>query len=123
MNTGITTTSKKPVLVCGDMNVAHQPIDLKNDKTNRGNAGFTDEEREKMAMLLQSGFTDSFRALYPEQETYSWWSYMFQARAKNAGWRIDYWLVSDRMMDKVADSRILTEVMGSDHCPVELILK
>lgn len=115
--------AKKPVLVCGDLNVAHQPIDLKNDKTNRGNAGFTDEERAKMTLLLQSGFTDSFRALYPEQETYSWWSYMFQARAKNAGWRIDYWLVSDRMMDKVEDSRILTEVMGSDHCPVELILK
>jgi exodeoxyribonuclease-3 len=115
--------AKKPVLVCGDLNVAHQPIDLKNDKTNRGNAGFTDEERAKMTLLLQSGFTDSFRALYPEQETYSWWSYMFKAREKNAGWRIDYWLVSDRIMDKVEDSRILTEVMGSDHCPVELILK
>jgi len=115
--------AKKPVLVCGDLNVAHQPIDLKNDKTNRGNAGFTDQEREKMTQLLQSGFTDSFRALYPEKEQYSWWSYMFQARAKNAGWRIDYWLVSHRMMDRVEDSRILTEVMGSDHCPVELVLK
>ena len=115
--------AQKPVLVCGDLNVAHQPIDLKNDKSNRGNAGFTDEERDKMTLLLQSGFTDSFRALYPEKEQYSWWSYMFKAREKNAGWRIDYWLVSDRMMDRVADSRILTDVMGSDHCPVELILK
>ena len=112
---------KKPVIVCGDMNVAHQEIDLKNPKTNRKNAGFTEEEREKMTKLLAAGFTDSFRYLYPEmQGVYSWWSYRFRARQNNAGWRIDYFLVSDRIADKIIDSRILTEVYGSDHCPVQL---
>ncbi len=114
---------KKPVIVCGDLNVAHQEIDLKNYKTNRGNAGFTDEERGKMTQLLSSGFTDSFRYFYPDLEgVYSWWSYMFQARAKNAGWRIDYFLVSDRLRPLLTDSKIHTQVLGSDHCPVELTL-
>ena len=114
----------KPVVVCGDMNVAHQEIDLKNPKTNRRNAGFTDEERAKMTELLASGFTDSFRFLYPGKEgIYSWWSYRFKAREKNAGWRIDYFLVSDRLRPCIADSLILTDVTGSDHCPVALILK
>ena len=114
----------KPVVICGDMNVAHREIDLKNPKTNRRNAGFTDEERAKMTALLDSGFTDTFRFLYPDREgVYSWWSYRFKAREKNAGWRIDYFLVSDRMRPLVEDSRILTEVTGSDHCPVALILK
>ena len=114
---------EKPVVVCGDMNVAHEEIDLKNPKTNRRNAGFTDEERARMTTLLQSGFTDTFRALYPDKVEYSWWSYRFNARANNAGWRIDYFLVSDRLMDRVADHRILTSVTGSDHCPVELTLR
>ena len=116
--------AKKPVVVCGDMNVAHEEIDLKNPKTNRKNAGFTDEERQKMTELLASGFTDTFRMLYPDLEgVYSWWSYRFRAREKHAGWRIDYFLVSDRLKDRVADSRIDTGVFGSDHCPVELILR
>ena len=115
---------KKPVIICGDMNVAHQEIDLKNPKTNRKNAGFSDEEREKMTELLQAGWVDSFRYLYPEAiGIYSWWSYRFQARAKNAGWRIDYFLVSERWKDRIQDSRIDTQVLGSDHCPVELLLK
>ena len=113
----------KPVIVCGDLNVAHEEIDLKNPKTNRKNAGFTDEEREKFTVLLDSGFTDTFRTLYPEQVTYSWWSYRFQARQKNAGWRIDYFVVSNRLMAQVKDASIHTEIPGSDHCPVELVLK
>lgn len=113
---------KKPVIVCGDLNVAHQEIDLKNPKTNRGNAGFSDEERGKMTQLLDSGFTDTFRYLHPEETgIYSWWSYRFKAREKNAGWRIDYFLVSDRIKDRVKEANIHTQVMGSDHCPVELI--
>ena len=112
----------KPVIVCGDMNVAHEEIDIKNPKTNHKNAGFTDEERQKMTQLLANGFTDTFRSLYPEQVTYSWWSYRFHAREKNAGWRIDYFLVSDRLKPKVKDAKIHTEIMGSDHCPVELDL-
>ncbi|MBF1600648.1 MAG: exodeoxyribonuclease III [Prevotella sp.] len=114
---------KKPVIVCGDMNVAHQEIDLKNPKTNRKNAGFTDEEREKMTQLLSNGFIDTFRTLYPEQVTYSWWSYRFRAREKNTGWRIDYFLISERLKDRLEDAKIHTEIMGSDHCPVEIILK
>ncbi len=115
---------KKPVILCGDLNVAHQEIDLKNPKSNRGNAGFTDEERGKMTELLAAGFTDSFRYLYPDVTgAYSWWSYMRRARDNNAGWRIDYFLVSDRLRERIADSRILSHVMGSDHCPVELDLK
>lgn len=110
--------SVKPVLVCGDLNVAHQEIDLKNDKTNHGNAGFTDEEREKMTILLNSGFIDTFRFKYPTIETYSWWSYMFKAREKNAGWRIDYFLVSEELKDKIVDAYIYTDIYGSDHCPV-----
>lgn len=114
---------KKPVIVCGDLNVAHEEIDIKNPKTNRRNAGFTDEERAKMTTLLSSGFTDTFRYKYPEQVTYSWWSYRFHAREKNAGWRIDYFLVSDRLRERMEDAIIHTEIYGSDHCPVELILK
>ena len=114
---------KKPVIVCGDLNVAHQEIDLKNPKTNRKNAGFTDEEREKMTQLLNNGFIDTFRTLYPEQVTYSWWSYRFRAREKNTGWRIDYFLISERLKDRLEDAKIHTEIMGSDHCPVEIILK
>ena len=114
---------KKPVIVCGDMNVAHQEIDLKNPKTNRKNAGFTDEEREKMTQLLSNGFIDTFRTLYPEQVTYSWWSYRFRAREKNTGWRIDYFLISERLKDRLVDAKIHTEIMGSDHCPVEIVLK
>ncbi len=114
---------KKPVVVCGDMNVAHQEIDLKNPGPNRGNAGFSDEEREKFSRLLASGFTDTFRLLYPEQTgAYSWWSYRFHARENNAGWRIDYFLVSDRLRERVTAARILQEVYGSDHCPIELEL-
>ena len=113
----------KPVIVCGDMNVAHQEIDLKNPKTNRRNAGFTDEEREKMTELLNNGFIDTFRTLYPEQVTYSWWSYRFRAREKNTGWRIDYFLISERLRDRLIDAKIHTETMGSDHCPVEIDLK
>lgn len=113
----------KPVIVCGDMNVAHKEIDLKNPKTNHKNAGFTDEEREKFSILLENGFVDTFRHFYPEQEgIYSWWSYRFKAREKNAGWRIDYFLVSERLKGKLKDAGILTEVMGSDHCPVELMI-
>ena len=113
----------KPVIVCGDMNVAHQEIDLKNPKTNRRNAGFTDEEREKMTQLLSNGFIDTFRTLYPEQVTYSWWSYRFRAREKNTGWRIDYFLISERLRDRLVDAKIHTEIMGSDHCPIEIDLK
>ena len=113
--------SRKPVIYCGDLNVAHQEIDLKNAKSNRGNAGFTDEERAKMTQLLEAGFVDSFRHLYPDKTgAYSWWSYMFHAREKNAGWRIDYFLVSRSIADKIGDSVIHPEIMGSDHCPVEL---
>ncbi|MDO4863359.1 MAG: exodeoxyribonuclease III [Ruminococcus sp.] len=112
---------KKPVVYCGDLNVAHNEIDLKNPKTNRGNAGFSDEERGKFTELLAAGFADTYRRLYPDAAgVYSWWSYRFKAREKNAGWRIDYFVVSERLMEKVADSRILTDVFGSDHCPVEL---
>ena len=114
---------RKPVIVCGDMNVAHQEIDLKNPKTNHKNAGFTDEEREKMTQLLSNGFIDTFRTLYPEQVTYSWWSYRFRAREKNTGWRIDYFLISERLKDRLVDAKIHTDMMGSDHCPVEIILK
>ena len=111
----------KPVIVCGDMNVAHQEIDLKNPKTNRKNAGFTDEERAKFTQLLESGFIDTFRHLYPNQtDIYSWWSYRFSARSKNAGWRIDYFLTSSSLKDKIIDAKIHTDIMGSDHCPVEL---
>ncbi|MBF1559955.1 exodeoxyribonuclease III [Segatella salivae] len=111
---------KKPVIVCGDMNVAHQEIDLKNPKTNRRSAGFTDEERSKMTQLLNNGFTDTFRTLHPEQVTYSYWSYRFRAREKNAGWRIDYFLISDRLKPQLKGASIHTEIYGSDHCPVEL---
>ena len=111
----------KPVIICGDLNVAHEEIDLKNPKTNRGNAGFSDEERAKMTELLASGFTDSFRYLYPDVTgAYSWWSYRFKARQNNAGWRIDYFLVSNRIADKIKKAEILTDIMGSDHCPVAL---
>jgi len=112
----------KAVILCGDLNVAHEEIDIKNPKTNRRNAGFTDEERQKFTDLLACGFKDTFRTLYPEQVTYSWWSYRFQARQKNAGWRIDYFVVSDRLMDRVEDAKIHTSILGSDHCPVELDL-
>ena len=112
---------KKPVIICGDMNVAHQEIDLKNPKTNRKNAGFTDEERQKMTALLESGFTDTWRAKNPGiTDIYSWWSYRFNARKNNAGWRIDYFLVSDRLMEKVTNTTIYTDILGSDHCPVGL---
>lgn len=112
---------KKPVIFCGDLNVAHQEIDLKNPKTNRKNAGFSDEERAKFTELLEAGFVDTFRYFYPDQEgIYSWWSYRFSARAKNAGWRIDYFCVSESLKDRLVDAKIHTEVMGSDHCPVEL---
>ena len=111
----------KPVIVCGDLNVAHQEIDLKNPKTNRKNAGFTDEEREKMTVLLGSGFTDTWRFFNPDvADVYSWWSYRFKAREKNAGWRIDYFLVSNRLQDRLTDAKIHTEIFGSDHCPVEV---
>ena len=115
---------KKPVVFCGDLNVAHREIDLKNPKTNRRNAGFTDEERAKFTALLENGFTDTFRFFYPDQaDIYSWWSYRFRAREKNAGWRIDYFVVSDRLQERLDDAKIHTEIMGSDHCPVELTLK
>ena len=115
--------SRKPVIVCGDLNVAHQEIDLKNPKTNRMNAGFTDEERGRMTALLGAGFIDTFRHLHPTQEgIYSWWSYRFRAREKNVGWRIDYFLASERLAPRVREANILTEITGSDHCPVELIL-
>lgn len=114
---------KKPVIFCGDFNVAHREIDLKNPKTNRKNAGFTDEEREKFSQVLEAGFIDTFRYFYPDvTDVYSWWSYRFSARAKNAGWRIDYFCVSESLKDRLLDAKILTEVMGSDHCPVELDL-
>lgn len=109
---------KKPVIYCGDLNVAHEEIDLKNPKTNHFSAGFSDEERGKFSVLLANGFKDTFRTLYPEKIEYSWWSYMMNARAKNIGWRIDYFVVSDRLLPSVKDSKILTDVMGSDHCPV-----
>lgn len=111
---------KKPVVYCGDLNVAHQEIDLKNPRTNRHNAGFTDQERAKMTTLLDSGFTDTFRWLHPDEIAYSWWSYRFRAREKNAGWRIDYFLVSDRLREKVRMASIHSDVLGSDHCPVSL---
>lgn len=115
---------KKGVIFCGDLNVAHQEIDLKNPKTNRKNAGFTDEERAKFSEVLKAGFIDTFRYFYPDAEgVYSWWSYRFSARAKNAGWRIDYFCVSDCLKDRLQDAKILTDVMGSDHCPVQLDLK
>ncbi len=114
----------KPVILCGDLNVAHKEIDLKNPKTNRKNAGFSDEERGKMTELLASGFTDTFRYLYPDAEgIYSWWSYRFQARAKNSGWRIDYFIVSDSLQKRIDDAKIYTDIYGSDHCPVGLLLK
>lgn len=114
---------KKPVVLCGDLNVAHEEIDLKNPKSNRGSAGFSDQERGKMTELLSSGFTDTFRALYPERTgAYTWWSYRFNARKNNAGWRIDYFIVSDRLLPRVRDNIIHAEVEGSDHCPVELVL-
>ena len=115
---------KKGVIVCGDLNVAHKEIDLKNPKTNRRNAGFTDEERDKFTKLLEAGYIDTFRHFYPDMtDIYSWWSYRFQARQKNAGWRIDYFVVSEGLRDRLADARIHTEIFGSDHCPVELTLK
>ncbi len=115
--------SQKPVILCGDLNVAHEEIDLKNPKTNRRNAGFTDEEREKLTRLLDAGFLDTYRYFYPEQEgVYSWWSYRFRAREKNAGWRIDYFLTSRRLADRLTGAAIHTEIYGSDHCPVELCL-
>lgn len=115
---------KKPVIACGDFNVAHQEIDLKNPKTNRRNAGFTDEEREQFTKLLQAGFTDTFRFFHPDETgVYSWWSYRFKAREKNAGWRIDYFVVSDDLNDRLAEAKIHTEIFGSDHCPVEVVLK
>lgn len=113
--------AKKPVIICGDMNVAHEEIDLKNPKPNMGNAGFSDEERGKMSQLLGAGFVDSFRYLYPDlTAAYSWWSYRFNARKNNAGWRIDYFIVSERIKDKIIDAKIHSDIMGSDHCPVEL---
>ena len=114
--------ARKPVVVCGDMDVAYEEIDIKNPKTNRHNAGFTDEERAAMTRLLGSGFVDTFRYLHPDEVTYSWWSYRFRAREKNAGWRIDYFVVSERLAPQVAEARIHTQVMGSDHCPVEVDL-
>ena len=111
--------TKKPVILCGDLNVAHKEIDLKNPTTNRHNAGFTDEERGQMTNLLNAGYTDTFRYLYPDKTgCYSWWSYMFHAREKNAGWRIDYFIVSNRVVEKIQDSKIHSDIFGSDHCPV-----
>ena len=115
---------KKPVIICGDLNVAHQEIDLKNPKSNRKNAGFTDEEREKFTLVLQEGFTDTFRYFYPDQtDIYSWWSYRFHAREKNAGWRIDYFVVSERLQPRLVSAKIHTEIYGSDHCPVEVVIR
>ena len=114
---------QKPVIYCGDLNVAHEEIDIKNPKTNRRNAGFTDEERQKFSELLSEGFIDTFRTLYPTEVTYSWWSYRFHAREKNAGWRIDYFVTSQRLLEHIKDAKIHTDIMGSDHCPVELLLK
>ena len=114
----------KPVIICGDMNVAHQEIDIKNPKTNRRNAGFTDEERDKMTLLLESGFTDTFRYFYPDlKEAYSWWSYRFRAREKNTGWRIDYFLVSNRLQEHLQSAAIHSDILGSDHCPVEVVIE
>ena len=113
----------KPVIYCGDLNVAHEEIDLKNPKTNHFSAGFTDEERGKFSELLASGFADTFRSLYPDKVEYSWWSYMFQSRQKNVGWRIDYFVVSERIKDKINEAKIHTEIFGSDHCPVELMIE
>ena len=115
--------ARKPVILCGDLNVAHEEIDIKNPKTNRHNAGFTDEERQQFTNLLDSGFTDSFRFKYPDEVKYSWWSYRFQARQKNAGWRIDYFVISDRLRERLEDAQIHTEIFGSDHCPVELRIR
>lgn len=115
--------AKKPVILCGDLNVAHEEIDLKNPKTNRKNAGFTDEERQKMTQFLANGFIDTFRTLHPDAPTYSWWSYRFRAREKNAGWRIDYFIVSERLRTSIASAAIHTEIFGSDHCPVELVIE
>ena len=116
--------AEKPVIVCGDMNVAHEEIDLKNPKTNRGNAGFSDQERGKMTELLAAGFTDTFRYFHPDLTgAYSWWSYRFHAREKNAGWRIDYFLTSDRLQSRLVSSTIRADIFGSDHCPVELVLR
>ena len=116
--------AKKPVIFCGDLNVAHEEIDLKNPKTNHQNAGFTDEERGKMTALLASGFIDTFRYFYPDMENiYSWWSYRFKAREKNTGWRIDYFIASESYKEKLVDAKIHTDIFGSDHCPVELITK
>ena len=118
-----TLDKEKPVILCGDLNVAHQEIDLKNPKSNRGNAGFSDEERESFGKHLDAGFTDTFRHLHPDVTgCYTWWSYMFKAREKNAGWRIDYFLVSDRLADKITDAPIYSDILGSDHCPVGLML-
>lgn len=117
----LTLEKSKPVIFCGDLNVAHKEIDLKNPKTNHKNAGFTDDEREKLTLMLDSGFTDSFRFFYPDAEgIYSWWSYMFKAREKNAGWRIDYFITSKVLDDKLEDAKIHTDIFGSDHCPIEL---
>ena len=113
---------QKPVILCGDLNVAHQEIDIKNPASNRRSAGFTDEEREAMTRLLDAGFADSFRMLHPDEVKYSWWSYRFRARARNAGWRIDYFLVSRRIADRVQAAGIHNEILGSDHCPVELVI-
>ncbi len=115
--------AKKPVIVCGDLNVAHNDIDIKNPKTNHQNPGFTDEERGKFSTLLDSGFIDSFRTLHPDEQTFSWWSYRFHAREKNVGWRIDYFLTSARLLPQIAEASIHTSITGSDHCPVELVLK
>lgn len=115
--------AKKPVVLCGDLNVAHEEIDIKNPKSNRRNAGFTDEERNQFSTLLDSGFTDTFRYRYPDEVKYSWWSYRFQARQKNAGWRIDYFVISNRLRERLEDAAIHTDILGSDHCPVELRLR
>lgn len=114
---------KKPVIICGDLNVAHEEIDLKNPKANRTNAGFTDQEREKMSTMLDNGFVDSFRYLHPDMVKYSWWSYRFHAREKNAGWRIDYFIVSERIKERIAEATIHNDIFGSDHCPVGLTLE
>lgn len=116
--------SHKPVILCGDLNVAHQEIDLRNAKSNVGNSGFTDEEREKMTALLQAGFIDAFRYLYPDRkDVYTWWSYMNKVRERNIGWRIDYFILSERLADKIIDSQVHSEVLGSDHCPIALIIE
>ena len=119
----VSLDQNKPIVFCGDLNVAHEEIDLKNPKTNHFSAGFSDEERGKFTELLSAGYKDTFRTLYPDTVRYSWWSYMYGARAKNVGWRIDYFVVSDRLMEKVKDSFILNDIMGSDHCPVGIVLE